>query len=335
MADSETTTTTTGPSNKRVNKTLNKLLGGINDAYDAGSSVFDRSTYVGPSDETRNAWAMSTGAASAPWFKTGVDTATGFNNDLLSRGGLTAGQRGAMGTASDATAGYGNIFDEAGNPSLTEDTLMDVARGKYLTETDPNFQAMIDRQANRTAADINASMGANGRYGSNVHVGALGEEIGALRTGAAVQERNMQLGRQMDALSAIEGRRDAGTATRLSALSGQLGGAGQLYGMEQGGIDNSQQAAAMLPQLFSTAQLPASVYGAVGAAKDADATAKVLGEKDLFDRTANADLDLLTRLSAILGGTAGVSPTTTTSTQPTTPWWQTLAGLGLGALSLA
>lgn len=284
MADNkntETTTATTAPSNPNVTATVDQLLAGVQAENAKGPQPFNESLYAGVGPTTQGAWALGKSSANNPAFTQGIN--------------------GAMGYA-------GGLADGSG-PSLTENTLLDVAQGKYLNETDPNFQAMVDRAANGTAADINAAIGSNGRYGSNVHVNALGEQLGALRTNAAVQERNMQLGRQTDALAAIEGQR-------------------------QQGVNNAFGASSLLPGLFSAAQLPAAAYGAIGAAEDADKQAALMGRYDLQQRQANARSDQLAKLTSILSGNAGASGTTQTTTTPTTPWWQTGLGLGIGAAGL-
>lgn len=97
-----------------------------------------------------------------------------------------------------------------------------------------------------------------------------------------------------------------------------------------GGLDLAQrsesygrqaEAANMLPGLFSAGQLPASIQQSIGASQDADAAAKAAGPTDY-----------LAKLTGILNGTAGASGTTTTTSQPTAPLWQTLLGLGISAL---
>lgn len=93
------------------------------------------------------------------------------------------------------------------------------------------------------------------------------------------------------------------------------------------------QAAQMLPSLYSAAQLPASTYGAVGAAQDADKQAGLLAQNDLFRRTNDAWTDLLAKLTSTSAGNAAAGGMTSTSNgttiQPTTPWWQSALGLGL------
>ncbi len=277
----DTNTTVTQPTNPAVQQTATKLAQGISAAYDRGPSVFNESTFSPAGATTQDAWRRAIEAANSPQYMAGVDRGIGYASDLA-----------------DGTG-----------PSLTESTLLDVAKGKYLNETDPNFQAMIDRAANGTAADINASIGADGRYGSNVHVNALGDNIGALRTNAAWQERNMQLGRQTEALAAIEGQR-------------------------QQGVNNAFAAQAALPGLFSARTMPSAAIGAVGAAQDANAQGILSGRADLAERQGNAWTDLIARLTSAAAGNAAGSGTSTVSTQttPQTPWWQSAIGLGLQAL---
>jgi len=81
------------------------------------------------------------------------------------------------------------------------------------------------------------------------------------------------------------------------------------------------EAAGMLGDLFQSSLLPSSITGAVGAAQDADAQARALG-----------GIDYLGKFTSLLGSAAGASPQTTTTSQPSTPLWQSLLGLGIAAL---
>lgn len=86
------------------------------------------------------------------------------------------------------------------------------------------------------------------------------------------------------------------------------------YGLQDQALDN-------LSQAYQSSLLPSSVQGAVGSAQDADAAAK-----------QNGGLDYLKQFTQLLSGVAGSSPQTTTTTQPSTPLWQSLLGLGVSAL---
>jgi hypothetical protein len=94
------------------------------------------------------------------------------------------------------------------------------------------------------------------------------------------------------------------------------------------------QAAGMLPGLFSAAQQPSTVIGAIGGAQDADRQGILQGRADLQQRQANGWTDLIAKLTSAAAGNAAGSGTTTTNsvTKPETPWWQSVLGIGLQAL---
>ena len=110
---------------------------------------------------------------------------------------------------------------------------------------------------------------------------------------------------------------DSNQRAASEGLTNALGGLD--YKQYSDSLDRQTGAAAMLPQLFSAAQLPSSIQQSVGASQDAAAQGK-----------ANGPTDYLARLTQILGGASGAGGTTTT--QPGTPLWQTLLALGVSAL---
>lgn len=111
-----------------------------------------------------------------------------------------------------------------------------------------------------------------------------------------------------------------GSDSNMKAAGEGIAGAlaGLDYGQYTDSLNRQTQAAQLLPQLFSSAQMPASVTGAVGAEQDASAQSKQLGM-----------VDWLSRLSGALGGTAGAAGTTT---QAKTPLWQWALGTAASAL---
>lgn len=109
---------------------------------------------------------------------------------------------------------------------------------------------------------------------------------------------------------------------QTAAAQGLTQGLGGLdYSNYRASIGDKQDAASILPSLFNGAQLPGAALGAVGSAQDANAAAQ-----------ANGPTDYLGKLSSILGGTANSAGTTSTSTSPSTPWWQGALGLGISLL---
>lgn len=111
-------------------------------------------------------------------------------------------------------------------------------------------------------------------------------------------------------------------ANQKAASSGLADSLGALdYQQYNNSLNRQSEAANILPQLFSAAQLPASIQQSIGASQDADAAAKLRG-----------GIDYQSAFASLLGQAAGASPTTTTTKEPTAPLWQTLLGLGLSAL---
>jgi len=110
--------------------------------------------------------------------------------------------------------------------------------------------------------------------------------------------------------------------------------AGLDYGNYQNDIARQQQAATMLPGLFSAAQQPSTVMGAIGGAQDANQQGILQGRADLQQRQANGWTDLIAKLTSAGAGNAASSGVTTTNSQtsPATPWYMSALGLGLQAL---
>lgn len=93
-----------------------------------------------------------------------------------------------------------------------------------------------------------------------------------------------------------------------------------------------QQAIGNMGTLYSMSNMPASASLQAGQMMDQWNTAKAEDAARIFDATQNAGWNTLQRGSAIFGGTAPVSGTTTTQSQP---WWKVgtgLAATGLGFL---
>lgn len=79
-------TSTTAPANPQVTATVNKLLGGVNSAYDAGAPATPNySTYSPAGATTQNAWAQSATAAGNPDYASSIQAA------IKSLGGAAAG----------------------------------------------------------------------------------------------------------------------------------------------------------------------------------------------------------------------------------------------------
>jgi hypothetical protein len=244
--DTQTTSSTSSsaPTNPAVTATTNKLLGGINDAYDAGLKVNPVSLYGGVGDTTKQSWQQALNASANP------DYANGVNGAISS--------------------------------------FADTAAGKNIGVDAPGYQTIRNKLQNDVLTATNGAFNNSGLFGSDNN-----------QTAAA-----------------------SGLTDSLGALDLQ---------QYNNGIAQQQAAVPILQQLYAASQQPAATAGAVGAAKDADTQATLLGNNDLFRRTNDSQTDLLAKLSSILNGTAATSGNTTTQTNTSpapNPWY---AALGLGA----
>ncbi len=322
----ETSTQTNVPSNPDVNPTLSKLLKGVQSQYGKGTAVFNQSLYPGMSSATTKGVGSVLEAASAG--QSGLNSAANWNAGLLSSGGLTNQQKSALGGIGGIGNSFATMATSAGNPSLTEQQLMQVATGKRFGEDAPGYAALRQNALDDALGGVGSSFLTDGRFGSSVMGDAAGEAATGVLSGMDYQRYNDDIARQERALSAIEGQRQSGFTNKMNALGAREGALQTMFGMGQQGTANSAAAAAAAPALFQSTLLPGQAQIAAGQVLDADALAKRQAENDLFRRKNDAGWASLANASSILAGTAGAGGTTSTMTQPGAPWWQQALGAG-------
>lgn len=208
----QSTTSSTAPSNPQVTKTLNQLLGGIQTAYAAGP------TTVGAGPTTKNAWQTALNQAGSPAYGAGVNSAQGDVNTLLGHGGLSDTQTGAM-----------NDFTGMAD---------DAAKGVDA----PGYKVLRDKLSNDVLTSTNAAFNNSGLFGSdnNQTAAALGltEGLGGLD----YQQYSDQLARRTSDLnnaSAI-GQQGVGNEGSLAALLPTIYNAGELPASTEAGIGAAQ-----------------------------------------------------------------------------------------------
>lgn len=123
---------------------------------------------------------------------------------------------------------------------------------------------------------------------------------------------------------------DTNRAQLAENLVSSLGGLD--YSNYQNDLARQQQAAQMLPGLYSAGSLPTQAALQAGQIYDADALAARAAEADLFDRMNNAGWNTLQRGTSILSGAAPSAGMTSTSSQQI-PWYMTALGIGSGLAS--
>lgn len=183
-----------------------------------------------------------------------------------------------------------------------------------------------------TTGGWNASLTAanNPNYSSGI-AGALqsygnraaGNELGQNDPGYAALRAKLTDDTLSNVNSIFTGSGRFGSGSHVNSAASGLADslAGLDYKQYSDSLARQSEAANMLPNLFAAGQLPSSIQQSVGASMDADAKAK---ESGIWD--------YLNRATGTLSGAAGAAGTTSTTSTPTTPLWQTLLGIGLGAL---
>lgn len=127
---------------------------------------------------------------------------------------------------------------------------------------------------------------------------------------------------------------------KMFSASNRFGGGGHvstatqtlgntLAGMDMGAYEanraRQERAIASTPGLAQSLQLPAQIQTAGGQLLDADRQAQLMGEADLFDRTANRQTNWQGQYLGMLGQLNGAP-----GTQEQTPWWQSALGYVAG-----
>jgi hypothetical protein len=266
------------PSGSASSDTGNSLLGSVQDAMkvDPKKRVYGHSLYSPAGSTTQHGWDMAShwaNGAGGDALSSGVRSGQNYFDNSLAHGGLTAGQRGDIGTMSGVGDGYGQL-------------------GQDYAAGNPYFEADLAHANDAAGAAVNSAIGSSGRFGSGAHVNQLATTIGNLDNSARAQQR------------------DNAFNYRNTALQGQLGAAGQAFGARQQGFNNQVTGANELGSLFQTGLMPAQTVGAVGAARDANQQGILSGKADLYNRLHNADINTLQQLGSIFSGGGGVSGST-------------------------
>lgn len=243
-------------------------------------------------------------------------------NTLLTSGGLSAGQQGAL-------SGLQGIA--SGADGLTADpNLLAAARGDFLSGN-PHLQQQWDRNANKIGNNISARMAAAGRYGApGAHQGTMAREMGDYYNNAQATEWARARGEQMGAINSLTQLANQNLANRMAATGQQLGG-------YQQGQQNLMTGMGMAPGVNAARYDDARMLAGVGAAHDAHGAA--LLQDDIQRWQANT-MDPWNRLQLAMGTITGAgsqggqsTSTRTGALNSTSPFVSGLGG-ALGGASL-
>lgn len=280
-----------------------------------GDSTETTTQTSGLSNPAMNAAATTIGNQLNTQLKAGVKPYTGSMVPGLS--GQTSQGVGSIMSAAGNTGGLnaannwatGTIKSGGYNPALSG---AQSGVNQYLQESQadaPGYAAMRAKAGDDTLRDVNSMFTNSGRFGSGSHVDTATESLGNVYAG-------------MD------------NANYESRLGRMLGGNQALAGIGQTAMGNAAGAAGMAPGLLQAGFIPGQMQMQAGQTMDAYNSAKAQDAARIFDATQNAGWNTLQRGGSIFSGTAPVSGTTQTNTQPGAPWWQAPVAIG-GTLASA
>ena len=127
--------------------------------------------------------------------------------------------------SSGTTQGIAGLLSAASNPAYDAgvrgaiSSYADTAAGKNIGVEAPGYQAVRDKLRSDVSGDVNASMGANGRYGSSVHTGTLADSLTSSLGALDMAQYNSGLDRQAQAAAMLPGLQTASTQPALTSLT--------------------------------------------------------------------------------------------------------------------
>ncbi|KGM44491.1 hypothetical protein JY97_00700 [Alkalispirochaeta odontotermitis] len=198
------------------------VLGDLGELHNQGPRTFDKALYSGMGQGAQNSLQSMLTQAGQP--------VEGFGK--------------AMNFATGA-------IDSAGQPGMAETALGDLARGDMLGQNNQYRNQILDD----TRADVEASLGASGRFGTTAHAETLADRLGGLRGSFYDQDR----AQQMNAINMINGEQ------------------GQQFGQ-------GMAASAALPALYQNQFAPGQTALSLNQMLDADKQAELMADYDLFKR---------------------------------------------------
>lgn len=132
------------------------------------------------------------------------------------------GNRLAGGDTVTTAGGYQGLIDGMRGPSQTQQSLQDVAAGKFLGGANPYLDAIAQRSSNAAAMKVAGQMAASGRYGSGMMQNAVADAVSANENSLRYQDYDQERARQAGAAGAIDSAANARTGL-ASSLLGSLG----------------------------------------------------------------------------------------------------------------
>lgn len=205
MGDVTTSGSSNTPTNKNVQPTLDMLLKGLQSEYKGGVDVFNKSLYSPVGQGTQNAWAQGTKNA----------------NSLLSGGGLTGGQQGAMAGTKALGGQYGGLGGAYDPNSAAYKTLR---------------QGVIDD----TLTNVGSGFTSSGRFGGGSYIDSASKGVGNAVAGLDYGNMQNDINNRYRSLDSQKGIYDTLFGQGQQSIVNRNDAVGQLAGIGAGQDANRQ-----------------------------------------------------------------------------------------------
>lgn len=312
---STTTQTNTNDAWKTLQPYMSDFLKKSQTAYNSGTwgTPYAGSTVVPFSQQTTDALGQVQNIAGQgdPLNQAAMSNAQG----VLSSGGMSDWQKGALGGAYNVATGATNVNTEGQLQGL-------------LNSNNDNFNAVLDKQAGALTNDIGRSFSNAGRYGSAAMTGAITDQVGDFRQKAASDNFNQQQAQQAGLLNQIGQVQGTNIANQVGAGQAINNAGNQAQQLAAG---YSQLAPGMYNQQYAGADRLASV----GSQYEDLSTRTMQDALDKWNANQNLSLNQLQSYGGLLGVGNGMASNANTSSSVKTPTnYASLVGAGMGAASM-
>lgn len=309
-----TTSSTTNDAWKTLQPYMNDFLKKSQTAYNTGTwgKPYEGSTVVPFAQQTTDALGQIQNIAGQgdPMNQAAMQNAQG----VISSGGMSDWQKGALGGTYDVATGATNVNTEGQLQGL-------------LNSNNSDFNAVLDRQSGALANDIGRGFSNAGRYGSAAMTGTIADQVGNFRQQAASDNFNQQQAQKAGLLNQIGQVQGTNIANQV--------GAGQA--INNAGNQAQQLAAgysALAPTLYGQQFAGADRLASVGSQYEDLSTRQMQDSLDKWNAKNNLSLNQLQQYGGLLGVGTGMSGSANTSQSVKTPTNYAgiigAAGAGLG-----
>lgn len=227
MDPQDTSTSTTGSSSAKIQATLDRLFGKLDNTIKQGAPApFDQSLYSPVGSTTQSGWASALARANDPAYGSGINDAMGFESSLLKNGGFSGNQQGNIDMVNGLVGQYGQLGANGGltpEQQAAQAGLGGVAAGYQGTAgLTPEQQAV--QSGLRGVGTGYASIGANGGLTPGQTRNINTTDVAGAGFGSLTQNGGLTTGQRGNVNDANSIAGGFGALTRNGGLTGSQSG---------------------------------------------------------------------------------------------------------------